>query len=594
MRGLSLFLVLALVSSGCTHLSGQPSGDARFQSLADEFVATHFSARPLQAVGIGWHQYDGRFVLPEKAILAAEAGRLKRFDAAFRAIPVTQLSPARRHDLRLLQAVIAGERWTYETQRLFWRNPMFYAGGLWYAPGLDVSVYLKRDFKPLTARIADISAVLRQAPAFFAAARNNLEPVLPKPFVETAIAAAHGAAAFLENDVARAATTVADPALRADFADANQAAVDAFLSYANWLKTERLANADSSFALGRDGYIAMLKSELIDLTPEQILEIGLRELRAEQQRFAKAAALIDPARQPVEVYRTIQIEHPTADSLLPETRKNLDAIRQFLIDHSIISIPGETRPRVAETLPPFRSSTFASMDTPGPFEKKATEAYYYVTPVEPHWTPQQAEQWLTAFNYYATDVISIHEAYPGHYVQFLALNASPAGTVAKVFSSYPFVEGWAHYAEQMMIEEGFGQPSNPAAASPEGLAKAAKYRLAQSNLALLRLCRLCCSIKLHCQGMTVDEATRFFMDNCYYEEKPARQEAVRGTSDPGYLYYTLGKLMILKLRRDWQAQESASFTLQRFHDELLRHGAPPLRLLREIMLKDPKQWSELL
>jgi uncharacterized protein (DUF885 family) len=338
----------------------------------------------------------------------------------------------------------------------------------------------------------------------------------------------------------------------------------------------------------------MLRADLIELTPEQVLELGLGELKKEQQRFAQAAALIDSHSKPIEVYKSIQREHPTAANLLPDARKNLELLRQFLIERRIVTVPSEVRARVAETLPPFRATSFASMDTPGPFETKATEAYYYIPPVEAHWKPEQAEEWLTAFNYYTTDVVSIHEAYPGHYLQFLALNASDASNVAKIFTSYAFVEGWAHYTEQMMIDEGFAQPANPALASTDERIRAAKYRLAQSDEALLRLCRLCCSVRLHTQGMTVDQATRFFMENCYYEAKPARQEATRGTYDPGYLYYTLGKLMILKLRDDWRAQEGESFSIQRFHDELLRHGAPPIRVLRETMLKDSRQWPESL
>jgi uncharacterized protein (DUF885 family) len=232
------------------------------------------------------------------------------------------------------------------------------------------------------------------------------------------------------------------------------------------------------------------------------------------------------------------------------------------------------------------------MDTPGPFEARATEAYYYITPVEPDWSEQQKQEWLGAFNYYTTDIVSIHEAYPGHYLQFLALNASPASMAAKVFTSYPFVEGWAHYTEQMMLEEGFGQPA--ASASPEEIERGARYKLAQSLEALLRLCRMCCSIQLHTRGMSVDDATRFFMEHCYYEEQPARAEATRGAYDPGYLYYSLGKLMILKLRRDWQRQEGTSYSLKRFHDALLSHGAPPLPLLRRIMLGRAEQGLELL
>jgi uncharacterized protein (DUF885 family) len=590
---------LVMLVAGCAHRSDQSSVDTRFQRLANDFIATHFSSRPLAGVALGWHQYDGKFVVPDKAALATEAARLKRFETAFASLPADRLSATHRHELHLIQSTIAYDRWVRERQRVFWRNPMAYAGDMWSA--LDISIYLKRDFKPLPERIADITTILRTAPGYLEVARANLEPVLPKPFVETAIESANGTATFIENDVAKVAAEVADGRISADYEAAMKPAASAFRVYADWLKREKLPRADNSFALGRDGCIAMLKTEFVDLTPEQILEIGLRELRAEQKRFAEAAAVIDPNLKPAEAARLIQREHPTAEELIPSARKTLESIRQFLIDRRIVTIPSEVRPRVEETLPPFRATGFASMDTPGPFEIRATEAYYYITPVEPHWTPKQAEEWLSAFNYYTTDIVSIHEAYPGHYVQFLALNASPASTIAKVFNSnpysagsYAFIEGWAHYTEQMMIEEGFGQPANPVTASETDRARGARYHIAQSIEALLRLCRLCCSIKLHAQGMSVGEATRFFMENAYYEEKPARSEATRGTYDPGYLYYSLGKLMILKLRNDWRGQEGACFTLQRFHDEFLRHGAPPIPLLRQIMLKDPKQWPKIL
>jgi uncharacterized protein (DUF885 family) len=582
-----LFLLLAALCIGCAHVSNKSSADNRYERLANDFVTGQFAFDPLTGVALGWHQYDGRYVVPDQQALAAEDNRLKRFESEFAALPANQLTPVHRHDLQLLQSTIANERWAIEVQRVYWLNPMSYAGN-------GLTIYLKRDFKPLAARVADITAIIRQTPAVFAAARSNLQPVLPRPFVETAIEVANGNADFLENDVSKAAATVNDPAIRARFEEAKKIAVAEFRGYADWLNKEKLPTADTSFAVGRDAYIAMLKSEYIDLTPEQILEIGLRKFHAEQQRFAEAARVIDPTHSPIEVYKAIQREHPTAANLIPDTRKELDGIRQFIIEHHIVTIPSELRPRVEETPPPLRATSFASMDTPGPFEEKATEAYYYVTPVEPDWTTKQAEEWLTAFNYYELAVTSIHEAYPGHYVQFLALNASHATTVEKVFGSYAYIEGWAHYCEQMLIDQGYAQPPNPVTASHDELVKAAKYRLAQSDEALLRLCRLCCSIKLHCQGMTVDEATRFFMDNCYYEEKPAHSEAVRGTFDPGYLYYTLGKLMILKLRSDWQAQEGANYTLQKFHDEFLRHGMPPIPLLRKIMLKDPKQWPKVL
>jgi len=589
----TLFLLLAALCIGCADLSNKSSADNRYERLANDFVTGEFAFRPLAGVALGWHQYDGRYVVPDQPALAAEDNRLKRFETGFAALPADQLTPVHQHDLQLLQSTIANGRWAIERQLVYWLNPMSYGGYVGDVP-LDVAVYLKRDFKPLSARVADITAIIRQAPAMFAAARSNLQPVLPRPFVETAIKDANGNADFLENDVSKAAATVSDPAIRARFEEAKKIAVAEFRGYADWLKKEKLPTADSSFAVGRDGYIAMLKGEYIDLTPEQILEIGLRELHAEQQRFAEVARVIDPTQPPIEVFKAIQREHPTATNVIPDTRQELDGIRRFIIEHHIVTIPSEVRPRVEETPPPLRSHSFALMDPPGPFEKKATETYFYITPVEPDWTAKQAEEWLTIFNYYELAVTSIHEIYPGHCVQFLTLNASHATTVEKVFGSYAYIEGWAHYCEQMLIDQGYAQPANPATASRDELVKAAKYRLGQSDMALLRLCRLCCSIKLHCQGMTVDEATRFFMDNCYSEEKPAHSEAVRGTFDPGYLYYTLGKLMILKLRSDWQAQEGANYTLQKFHDEFLRHGMPPVPLLRKIMLKDPEKWPEVL
>jgi len=461
-----------------------------------------------------------------------------------------------------------------------------------YANSLDVNIYIKRNFAPLENRARSVIAILNQAPQVMASARANLVDSLPRPEVETAIEQANGAADFLGKDLVAALKPVKSEALLAEFNSANQRAIAELLGYVTYLKEQKLPKADQRYALGREKYIQMLLyGEMLSLSPEQLLEIGLRELHRTQEVFADTARRIDPRRPPIEVFKVIQKDHPTEQNLIPDTARNMEMIRQFLIDHKIITLPSRVRAKVAETPQFLRATSFASMDTPGPFETKATEAYYYVTPVEPDWPLKQKEEWLTAFNYYTTDIVSVHEAYPGHYVQFLCLNASPATRLEKIFGSYAFTEGWAHYAEQMMVDEGFGASSAPI--SPTDL-KASKYRLAQTDEALLRICRLCVSIKMHCQGMDVDGATKFFQDNCYYEQKPARQEAVRGTFDPEFLYYTVGKLEILKLREDYRAQEGSKFTLQKFHNEMLRHGAPPIRLLREVMLKDRALWDKVL
>jgi uncharacterized protein (DUF885 family) len=580
------------VATSCTHpLAPRPRGDraadAAFSKLGDEFLAGYLAWRPQVGTALGLHEYDGRISDYSRPSIAAERERLKNFDQRLQRLDATRLTARARHDYRLLRAAIHKELFRFVDIDVFTRNPMTYAGAL------NVNIYIKRDFAPLTQRVKALTAILRQAPALTAAARANLSANLPRPFVETAIDVAQGSADFMAGDLVTALTDFRNEPLRAQFLAAKDLAVAEMRSYADWLRAERLPQAHERYAMGVEKYSKMLREgELIALAPERILEIGLRELKREQEIFGRTAAQIDPARKPIEVFKEIQRDHPTADGLIPDTRKNLEAIREFLVDRDLLTIPSAVRARVEETPQFDRATSFASMDTPGPFETRATEAYYYVTPVEADWPDSQKEEWLTAFNYYTTDVVSIHEAYPGHYLQFLCLNASPANRLEKILDSYAFVEGWAHYTEQMMLDEGFG-PNMPSRVAQPGALRAAKYRLAQSDEALLRLCRLCVSIQMHCQGMSVAEATRFFQEHCYYEEKPARQEAIRGTFDPEYLYYTVGKLQILKLRQDYQRQEGAAYSLKKFHDEMLRHGMPPIRLLRELMLKDPSIWADV-
>ncbi len=581
----SWLAAMLLVLGGCA--TSPLVSDADFQKLSDDYLAGHLAWRPGLGMTLGLHQYDGRSPDFSRVSLAAEVRRLREFQDKLARFDSSKLSRATQFDYRLLQSTIGTELFWFDAAKTYTRNPMT------YAQAIDLTQYVKRDYAPLTNRVRSIIALQQQTPLIFSAARFNLERVLPEAFIETAIDIAEGNIAFMEKDLPVGVKAMDHPALLAEFEAANKIALAETRNFITWLKNTRLPHADDGFALGESNYREMMRlTEHVNLHPAQVLEVGLRELKAEQQRFAAAARVIDPKQPAHDVFKAIQKEHPTAEGLLPDTRKNLELIREFVVARNLVTIPSDVRVKVEETPPPFRRTSFASMDSPGVFETRATEAYYYVTPTEPEWPEKQKEEWLTAFNYFTTDVVTIHEAYPGHYVQFLALKESRASRLAKIVSSYAFVEGWAHYTEQMLLEEGFAAPGPNG--TREEQVRLAKYRLAQSDEALLRICRLCCSIKLHTQGMTVDEATKFFMENCYYEEKTARQEAVRGTFDPGYLNYTLGKLMILKLRADWKAQEGPLYSLQRFHDELLRHGAPPLPLLRERMLKDPRQWPAIL
>jgi uncharacterized protein (DUF885 family) len=587
---LTRFLGCALIAAAaCWPLASAfaaQTPDSEYEAIAEEFIKGYFAARPLLGTAMGLHEYDGKISDYSRLALDAELSRLKRFEDRLQKFELGKLSQRQSIDLQILQAGIRKEIFQREAMSIYERDPMV------YARAADVNIYIKRNFAPLDDRVHSIVAIESQIPNILIAAKTNLDPVLPKPYVELAIQIAKGSADFLRKNLVEAITELKDEHVRTEFLEKNRKAAAALTEYAAWLERDRLPKATADFALGQEKFQRLLKeTELVDLPPEKVLEIGLTQLRKEQKAFAEAAKRIDSNKSPAEVFKQMQSEHPTPESLLADIGKDLEQIRKFVVTRKLVTIPSEVRARVKETPQYRRATSFASMDTPGAFEKRATEAYYYVTPPESEWPPLQKDEWLTAFNFYTADVVSVHEVYPGHYVQFLRLNASPASKVEKIFGSYAFIEGWAHYCEKLMIDEGYGTVANPTEADEK---RAAKYRLAQSDEALLRLCRLCVAIKMHTQKMSVEEATRFFRENCYYEEKPARAEAMRGTFDPGYLNYTLGKLQILKLRDDYKAQEGANFSAQKFHNELLNHGMPPIRLLRELMLKDKSKWDEVL
>ncbi|PYJ29772.1 MAG: DUF885 domain-containing protein [Verrucomicrobia bacterium] len=586
-KTLSFALVLLRLCLGAAAFAAQTE-DTEFEARAVDYINTYLAAHPLQGTALGLHEYDGKITDYSRLSLDAELHRLRRFDDVLAKFDPAKLSPRQSIDLRILQAAVKKDLFEMQDMSIFERNPMVYAGAA------DVNVYIKRNFAPLDDRVRSLAAIESQIPNILIAARTNLNETLPKPFVELAIQIARGSADFLKKDLVAAVSGVKDEQVRVAFQEANRKAASALNDYAAWLEREKLPKASLDFALGEEKFRRFLaQTELVDLPSEKILEIGMAQLKAEQDAFAEAAKKIDPNKSPIEVFKQIQSEHPAPEKLIPDIAKDLDNIRKYVLNRHLVSIPSDVRAKVKETPQYLRATSFASMDTPGPFEKRANEAYYYVTPTEHDWPEKQKQEWLTAFNYYTSDITSIHEAYPGHYVQFLHLNASPTSRVEKIFGSYAFIEGWAHYCEKMMLDEGFGSPTS-SSPSEEDIKRAAKYRMAQADEALLRLCRLCVSIKMHTQNMSLDEATKFFQDNCYYEEKPARQEAIRGTFDPGYLNYTLGKLQILKLRDDYKAQQGDDFSLQKFHNELLNHGMPPIRLLRKIMLEDQSKWDQVL
>jgi uncharacterized protein (DUF885 family) len=533
--------------------------DNRIASLVEGAFVSLWALQPAWAVYLGKHDYDG--IVPDwsEAAVADHLDRLETIGAGLAA--GNDLTPDETIDRDLLVAQIAKTRFEWTQLRIANRNPMPWV----YL--LDPDLYLRRSYADDTTRAAATMELLSAAGSLLATARTVLDDDLDATICEWGITAADGLAEMIRSDVV-AAFQLADVR---ELTAAAATAADELTAFARWLETERLSAAAEKYAIGADAMEALLlHSESISMPLDELLRIGEEDLDRNLAAFRQTAAEIDPDADPREVYEThVASIHAPRGGLIAQTEAMLEAIREFLIEHDLITIPSEVRAKVAVT-PKHLRWAFAMMDTPGPYETVATDAYYFVTPDEPEWDDDRAEEWLRTLNTFALEDISIHEAYPGHYVHFLHYDSAPT-EVSRRLTSYAFTEGWAHYVEQMMWEAGYraGDP---------------RYRLAQLSEALVRNCRFVCAIRLHARGMTVDEATRFFVDNAFYSEMPARKEAERGTFDPGYFSYTLGKLQILQLRDECREAWGADFSLRRFHDRVLSRGAPPVETMRRVLL----------
>ena len=539
-----------------------PASD--FDALVSQILTQRWHAHPSQASAMGLHQYDGMVPSVSEQAMVNRARQVREALAAVRAVPEGALDARKWLDRRLLLAGLEDEVFHLERWRAYRTNPM----DLQFP--LEVTNYMERSYAPLEQRMEAMARLFRQVPGYLEEVRDVLRPPLAVPVLGAAIESYQGLASFYTNDLAAFLRQHSLGAL-GDEAEAArivaQAALSRFVDHLEELRK----TAIPEFAIGPELYDGMLRyGELVDLPLAQIEAAGERDLRRNQERLRHAAQQLAPGRPIEEGIALVDREHPTADTLVGETLALLEELRSFVVEHRLTPVMSEVRAQVKET-PPFMRWAFAAMDTPGPFEQVATEAFYYITPVEPTWSAQQAEEWLRNFNYPTLRVIGIHEVYPGHYLHLLRESQVPSD-VAKVFGSYSFVEGWAHYCEEMMLEAGYGQ-DDP------------RLLLAQAKEALVRDCRLLCSIRMHTQGMTVEEAARFFQENVFSEELPVQKEALRGAFDPGYLNYTLGKLMLYKLRGDWQAEQGAGYSLSAFHDALLSYGSPPIPLLRGVMLR---------
>ncbi len=384
---------------------------------------------------------------------------------------------------------------------------------------------------------------------------------------------AKGSIGFFEGPVKTWAQEAAsnDPKLLGEFQEWNARAIASMRDYASWLETTLKPRSTGQFAIGKTLFLAKLKAEeMIEWPLEKLLARGEANLQKDYAAFVATARRIDPAKSPAEVMKSLSDDHPTARDLIPSVQRSVESARQYLIEHAIVTVPSEVRPIIGETPPYARSGSFASMDTPGPYETKATQAFYYVTPVEATWDARHAEEHLRLYNPPVVAMINVHEAYPGHYLQFLYAKQFPTKVRKRLYCGTNG-EGWAHYCEQMMVDEGFGG-GDP------------KIRLAQLQEALLRDCRYVVGIKLHTQGWTVEQGAKVFVEKAFQEPANAFEESRRGSYNPTYLYYTFGKLEIQSLRDDFLARRGSS--LREFHDAFVRQGGLPLSLVRKILLPE--------
>jgi uncharacterized protein (DUF885 family) len=534
--------------------------------FVDEYLAWLHEAHPTNATFDGVHLHDDLLEDLSRAAIDGQVRDLGAFARRLAAIDPARLTDIERLERPALDANIRARLFELEAVRTWERSPQYYGDLL----ATSLAGQILFDYAPLAQRARRVVSKLHQVPRLMQAARDNIkEPA--GIFVKVGLESLRGALRFIEEDLPRAFSALDDPFLLMDLADASTGASDAIGRYVQHLEDEVAPRARGPFRLGRERMREKLQlDEGISLDPDRLLAIAERELHAIQDEFRRAASRLDGG-DPLAAWAKVKAEHPVAGEVVASAHQQLDELATFIRRHDLVTLPPAADITVAPT-PRFYRWTFASMWTPGPFEPRALRAYYYITDADAAWPADKQEEHLRDFNYGALWAISIHEVYPGHFLHYQHLRRI-ASTLRKsiLFSSTAMVEGWAHYAEHMMVEAGFRR-NDP------------RVRLGQLAESLIRLCRLIVGLRLHCEDMSVEQGVRFFRDEAYLEEASARREAERGTFDPSYVLYSLGKLMVLKLREDCKAAQGDRFSLRGFHDALLGNGTVPLWLHRDLLL----------
>ena len=536
--------------------------------FVDDLLGYLHETHPTHATLDGVHTHDDLLEDVSRQAVDSEVHALAGYLRRLGDIHFDGLTPVERLEHRMLKANLQGRMFELEDVRTWERNPQYYSELI----GSSLASQTLFSHAPASERARRVLSKLRQTPRLIQAARDNIKDP-PGIYVKVGVDTMRGALTFIDDELPRAFKDVDDLHLLGDLADAQSEASHAVKSYLHDLETDIGPKARASFRLGKDKFERKLHlDEGLAMSADRLLAIATRELEATQEEFRSLAGRMNGG-DPLAAWTRTKAEHPAPGMLVSTGKHQLAELLTFLERQAIVSVPPGEPITVAPT-PAFYRWSFASMWTPGPFETKPSRAYYYLTDVDPSWTIERQHEHLRDYNIPTLWSISIHEVYPGHFLHYQHLRrieSKPRKSI--MFAPASFVEGWAHYCEQMMLEAGFG-------------GRDYGIRLGQLAEALIRLARFIVCIRLHAEDMSVEQGVRFFRDQAFMEEGSARREAERGTFDPTYLVYSIGKLMLLKLRQDWKQQRGKAFSLRSFHDTLLGQGCAPFWLHRQLMLGD--------
>ncbi|NND44182.1 MAG: DUF885 domain-containing protein [Xanthomonadales bacterium] len=565
-----LFLAACEQRSAEPAVVAEPVAEAAGESWSafiDRQIEEHLLAHPHFAVTQGRHEFDGQMPDWSRAGIEAEIERLHDARAAAMAFATEDLSDEARYQRDYFVSRIDHDLFWMEKARWPFRNPQHYLG--WMSDSLDPSPYITLDYAPAEERMEAFVRYLNNVPLATQQIRENLEMPMPLTWLQLGVDAFNGYADYFRNDVPAVWAEVDNPDLQAAFALANEAAADAMAETAAWLESNR-GTATDDFALGEELYGAMLwDTERVRISLEDLWNIGWADLRRNQAALHEVCESFAPGEDVRDCFARMADNKPE-DGAVIAARDHLEETRAFVEAEDLVSIPGNERALVDEA-PPYARSNFAYINIPGPWEKDQPSVYY-IAPPNPEWPEEVQHGYLPG----EADLMgtSIHEVWPGHFLNFLHAKRADF-FYGRVFVGYAFAEGWAHYTEEMMMEAGFrdGDP---------------EMKIGQISNALLRNARFIASMGMHTRGWSVEQAKEFFMVEGFQDEGNSIQQAARGTYDPAFLNYNMGKLMIMKLRQDWTASRGGRSAWKAFHDEFLSYGGPPIPLVRQQMMNEPE------